>query len=405
MSRWQVYAGTFTRHFAQEVERLRASSNVWWAGKGAERTPAGAAGKRAPFSDGIRYPAGGELAEGLEVFEFDDITGKLSYRDAFTSDIVNPQYLAGHPRLPVLYASEFSRPGRLSVFAIGPDGSLDRRLTVGTGADLAIAVSVHPSGNVAYVAHYSDGTLTGLHLADDGSISGIEPVVRGHAPAGAQRFSRHHESHFTASGNGLLVTDIGLEELTVYRAGADGSLSGDDPLHIGFPAGSAPRHMACHPSGRYVYVVGEADSNLYVLEAEDGLPVRVTRSYPTKPADFGGDNKTSDIVLHPNGRVLYVGNRGSDCVTICAVDDVGRVEILGYEKTLGQGPSSLAVAPGGRHLLVGNTYSGNLAVFGIDESGRLHPDAVPVTARAPRCLLFARPLAANPPAAPVTAAP
>jgi 6-phosphogluconolactonase (cycloisomerase 2 family) len=315
MSRWQVYAGTFTRHFAQEVERLRASSNVWWAGKGA-----GAAGKRAPFADGMRYPAGGELAEGLEVFEFDDVTGKLFYRDAFTSDIVNPQYLARHPRLPVLYASEFSRPGRLSVFAIGPDGTLDRRFTAGTGA-------------------------------------------------------------------------------------ADGSLSGDDPVRIGFPAGSAPRHMACHPSGRYIYVVGEADSNLYVLEAEDGLPVRVVGTYSVKPTDFGGDNKTSDIALHPNGRVLYIGNRGSDCVTMCAVDDAGRVEILGYEKTLGQGPSALGVAPGGRHLLVGNTYSGNLAVFGIDEFGRLHPDAVPVTARAPRCLLFASAQAANPPAAPLTAAP
>jgi 6-phosphogluconolactonase len=391
MSRWQVYAGTFTKHFAQEVERLRASSNVWWANKGeqgARGEPAGPTPKRAPFEGG-RYPAGGELADGLEVFEFDDTTGTLSYGDAFTTDIVNPQYLALHPKLPVLYASEMSRPGRLSAFAIGPDCALDRQFTVGTGADLAIAVSVHPSGNVAYVAHYSDGTLAALRLGADGSVMSVEPVVRGQAPAGDQRFSRHHQSHFTVGGNGLLVTDIGLEELTVYRVRADGSLSAGAPVRIGFPAGSAPRHMACHPSGRYVYVVGEADSKLYVLEADDGLPVGIVRSYLTKPPDFSGGNKTSDILLHPNGRILYVGNRGSDCVTICAVDDAGGVEILGFHPSLGEGPSSLAVDPSGQHLLVGNAYSGNIAVFRIDESGRLHSDAVPITARAPRCLLFA----------------
>jgi 6-phosphogluconolactonase len=394
MSRWQVYAGTFTKHFAQEVERLRASSNVWWAAKGekgGEGGPASPGPRRPPFPDGIHYPAGGELADGLEVFDFDDATGTLSHRGGFATDIVNPQYLALHPKLPVLYASEFSRPGRLSAFAIGPDGALERTFTVGTGADLAIAVSLHPNGNIGYVAHYSDGTLSALHLGQDGSVESVEPVIRGRVPAGARRFSRHHESHFTVTGNGLLVTDIGLEELTVYRATADGSLAYDAPVRIGFPAGSAPRHMACHPSGRYVYVVGEADSRLYVLAAEDGLPVRMAGSYLTKPADFSGDNKTSDIALHPNGQVLYVGNRGSDCVTACAIDDAGGVEIVGFQPSLGQGPSSLAVDPSGRHLLVGNTYSGNLAVFRIDDSGRLHSDVAPITARAPRCLLFSGP--------------
>jgi 6-phosphogluconolactonase len=391
MSRWQVYAGTFTKHFEQEVERLRASSNVWWANKGEQDgkgAPAAPTPKRAPFVDG-RYPAGGELADGLEVFEFDDATGTLSYGGAFTTDIVNPQYLARHPKLPVLYASEMSRPGRLSAFAIGQDGVLSRLFTAGTGADLAIAVSVHPSGNVAYVAHYSDGTLAALHLGADGSVTSVEPAVRGQVPTGARRFSRHHESHFTVSGNGLLVTDIGLEELTVYRIRADGSLSADAPVRIGFPAGSAPRHMACHPSGRYVYVVGEADSKLYVLEADDGIPVRIAGSYLTKPPDFSGDNKTSDILLHPNGRLLYVGNRGSDCVTTCAVDEAGGVEILGFHASLGQGPSSLAVDPTGQFLLVGNAYSGNLAVFRIEEQGTMRSQSAPIRASAPRYLLFA----------------
>ncbi|WAX58452.1 lactonase family protein [Jatrophihabitans cynanchi] len=383
MTTWQVYAGTFTKHFVQEVERLRADSNVWWANKGADV----GAPRPSPFIDGKRYPAGGELADGLEVFEFDDQTGALAFQQAYTSDIANPQYVALHPKLPLLYASQMARPSRLSAFDI-TDGALDWRFAVDTGADLAIAVSVHPSGRLAYVAHYSDGTLTALHLDDDGRVTHAEPVVRGQVATGSKRFSRHHESHFTVSGNALLVTDIGLEELTVYRTAADGVFTDDPPAHIAFPERSAPRHMACHPSGRYVYVVGEADSRLYVVAADDGVPTHLLGSYLTRPESYAGDNKTSDIKLHPNGRFLYVGNRGSDCVTTCLLDDGGGVQIAGFHPALGKGPSALAVDPSGRFLLVGNTYSGNLAMLSIGVDGELDTAAAPISARAPRCLVF-----------------
>jgi 6-phosphogluconolactonase len=386
-----VYVGTFTKAFIQEVERLRTSSNVWWAKKGSS----GAEAPRAPFENG-RYPAGGELADGLEVFEFDDVTGELTYQGGFSEDIANPQYLALHPTLPILYASEMSRPGRISAFRL--DESLSgkfpgRAFTADTGADLAIAISVHPSGAVAYVPHYSDGTLTALQLERDGTVADIRQVVAGQLDIGATRLSRHHESHFTSSGNGLLVTDIGLEELTIYRTDADGTFCAGSPTHVPFPAGSAPRHMVCHPAGRFVYIVGEADSMLYVLEASDGIPTRIVASHLTKPPHYTGDNKTSDIVLHPNGRFLYVGNRGSDGLTVCSLDGDGGVEIVGFHSSLGKGPSSLGIDPTGRFLLVGNTYSGDLVVFRIDDNGALHPQHSPITARAPRCLVFGPPVA------------
>ena len=88
MAVWNVYVGTFTAEFQ------------WLTG-----------------------PA----SKGIDRFSFDDASGSLRYLETAIG-VVSPQYLALHRRLPVLYAAEFAVPGRLTTFAIGPQGSLRTRV-------------------------------------------------------------------------------------------------------------------------------------------------------------------------------------------------------------------------------------------------------------------------------------
>jgi 6-phosphogluconolactonase len=381
MTRWNVYAGTFTKEFAEEIQRLRTSGTDWWRGnaKGATDIP--------PVDTGAAYwQAGGKLAKGLEHFGFDDQTGALTHLETITGDVRNPQYLAAHPTLPVLYAAEYARPGRLLTFDVASDGALKHRSTTDSRGLLAVAVGIHPSGRVAYVAHWGDGTLSACRLGDDGSPTGVEAVVRA-----AQREpdrAHHHDVRVTPDGNGVLVTDVGADDLTVYAADERGQLRTPAIGRIAFPAGSGPRHIEFHQSGRYVYVVGEWDSTLYVLAAEDSLPTKIVNRYPTVPPGYDGKNKTSELCLHPDGRTLFVGNRDSDSIAVFTVDDSGHAEVLGHYDALGRGPASVKVDPAGRHLLVGNVYSGSLAVFAIDDERRLCAAGKPIEARAPRYLLF-----------------
>jgi 6-phosphogluconolactonase len=158
---------------------------------------------------------------------------------------------------------------------------------------------------------------------------------------------------------------------------------------IAFPALSGPRHVEFHPSGRWVFVVAERASSLYVLHADDGIPTAIAGTYSTVPVDYHGNNRPSEIQLHPNGRVLYVGNRGFDSITSFAVDDRGTVDTLGYQPGFGRSLSCVTVDPSGDHLIVGNVIPGNLMVFRLDDDGTPHPLGDPVETPAPRSLAFA----------------
>src|SRR5579885_621357 len=207
----------------------------------------------------------GPAGNGIDRFSFDDATGSLRYVET-TTGVVSPQYLAAHHRLAVVYAAEFAVPGRLTAFAIAADGSLQRWSTTPSLGDMAVAVSVHPGARHAYVANWGSGTLAAVTLEPDGTLARADPIAQPEFPVKSQRTAHPHQIRPTSSGNSVLVAYAGLDQLTAYSADAAGALSAMPVVRIGFPPESAPRHIEFHPSGKFVYVVGERDSRLYVLE-------------------------------------------------------------------------------------------------------------------------------------------
>jgi 6-phosphogluconolactonase len=374
---WDVYVGTLTKEFATEVRDLRTGGNDPWRGN---------AKKVALREDG--FPQGGRFAHGIEHFAFNDADASLQHLQTVGSDLVNPQYVTLHPTRPVLYAAEWSRPSRLSTFAIGDDGTLEPRAATPSLGELAVAAAVHPAGKVAYVAHWGDGALTAVSLGAGGVPVSARVVVEGD-PRGVSQRAHHHQVMVTPNGRGLLVTDVGGDELIAYALDPDGVVEPAPIARLTFPVNSGPRHLEFHPSGKFVYVLGEWDSLLHVVAAEDGIPTKILGSVPTTPPGYDGKNKTSEIHLHPDGGALYVGNRNSNCVTVFAVDgDGGGVEAVEHQPTLGHGPACLRVDPSGRHLLVGNVYSGSFVVFRIGDDRRLQLVGEPVEACAPRSFVF-----------------
>ncbi len=353
MALWNVYVGAFTAEFR------------WLTG-----------------------PAG----KGIDRFSFDDATGSLRYLET-TIGLLSPQYLAPHPRLAVLYAAEFAVPGRLTTFVIRSDGSLQRASTTPSLGDMAVAVSIHPRAGRAYVANWGSGSLAAFTLDPNGAVMRADPIAqlkRRDSLDESRRASHPHHIRPSPGGNSVLVAYAGLDELTAYRADATGALSDLPIVRIEFPPESAPRHIEFHPSGQFVYVVGERDSRLYVLDSEHGVPTRIRDSYATPPAGYSGRNNPSEIKLHMNGRTLYVGNRGSDCVTIFRLDPSGgSIEAADHQPSLGRGPRAISIDPTGQYLLVGNADSGDLVVFRIDDKGGLRSVGSPVRSPSPSSIAFA----------------
>jgi 6-phosphogluconolactonase len=157
-------------------------------------------------------------------------------------------------------------------------------------------------------------------------------------------------------------------------------------------SGAGPRHVAFHPGGRFVYVNNEIDSTVsaFAYDGERGA-LQIVQTVSTLPDDFAGPNSTAQIVAHPNGRFLYVSNRGHDSIATFAVDgETGRLRALGHEPTQGQTPRNFNLDPTGAYLLAANQNSNTVVSFRVDqETGRLQPTGRSLDVMAPVCVVFA----------------
>src|SRR5258708_24648518 len=158
--------------------------------------------------------------------------------------------------------------------------------------------------------------------------------------------------------------------------------------------GAGPRHLAFHPTGKYVFVLNELHSTVTAFRRDlekGGLKELQTLS--TLPKDFTGTNTSADIHVSPNGRFLYWSNRGHDSIAIFTIEPRhGALTSVGHEFTRGLTRRNFAIDPTGRFLFVANQKSDNIVVFRPDQkTGRLTSTGQVVQAPSPVCLKFTAP--------------
>jgi 6-phosphogluconolactonase len=189
---------------------------------------------------------------------------------------------------------------------------------------------------------------------------------------------------------------LGADRVFVYRYdAARGVLDANDPPWAAVEPGSGPRHLAFHPSGRFVYTINELSSTITVL-SWDGKAGRLApfQTVSTLPAGFQGENDTAEIVVSADGRFVYGSNRGHDSLAVFRVDAAtGRLSPAGDVSSGGKTPRSFAIDPTGRWLLAANKDSGTIVVFRLDPtSGLPSPVGAPVRVDKAVCVLPVPPL-------------
>lgn len=328
---------------------------------------------------------------GIHLFEVDRETGVLTPAGVHELG-TSPSCLALNAAGTRLYsANETDRvgddkQGSVSALAINrADGKLAPLNTVRSGGAGPTYVSVHPSGRFLLVANYFGGSVAVLPILADGRLGEavdvkqdagqIGPTRATHAPPGSFAFSGHDRTHAhmiqaDPSGRFVLHVDLGLDKIFVWKfAEETGLLTPNEPPGISLPPGDGPRHFHFHPRGRWFYSIQEEGSTV-VLFDYDGESGRLTarQTISTLPPRFAGSNFCSEILVSPDGKFVYAGNRLHDSIAIFSIGPQGDLTYVGEEWTRGNYPRSFNFDPTGRFLYCCNQRGDNVAVFRVDRS-------------------------------------
>ena len=312
-----------------------------------------------------------------------DAAGRINVLDVCA--LPDPSFVVLHPRLPLAYAVNETPgdPGGLSVIAIDGDRlvALER---VSSGGHLPCHLALLDGARALTVAHYGCGSVGVFALNDDGRLEG-DNYSRRHEGASAhpRRQASAHPHCVVVGARGVYVTDLG-QDCIVHYAGTPLVEVSRCRIH----PGAGARHLCLDEAGGIGWLSNELDNTVSRLRiAPDGSQHEVDW-VSTLPDGFTGRSAVSEIARHPNGRWLYVGNRGDDSLAWYTIGAAGALGFQGTVATRGRHPRHFALTPDGAALLVANRDSDNLVAFSIDPaSGRPIPFGTPFTGiAAPVCV-------------------
>ncbi len=319
---------------------------------------------------------------------FDPVEGTIVLEGSTPAE--DPSFLAFSPDGRCLYAvHELVDPDAATVssFAVDPSsGELAFLSRCPAGGSAPCHCAVDATGRWLTAACFGDGAVSVFALGPEGAIRGPHQVI--HLP-GAETHA--HSLTFDPANRFAWVADLGTDRLLAYRFdAASGLLTTADPAFIPMPPGSGPRHLALHPSGRLVFVAGERSSTVTVLRLEPGTgALAASGTWTTLPPEGRDGNAVADVHVSPDGRRLYVSNRGHDSIAVFEVAaGTGALEPRGHVPCGGRTPRGFCLDPDGRWLLAASQASDSIAVFRVDAQtgalearGRVLPVPSPVFLR------------------------
>ncbi|WP_379128077.1 lactonase family protein [Paenibacillus sp. sgz500958] len=332
-----------------------------------------------------------EGEESIFLCTLDLASGEMRVLDG-TKGIANPSYLAVNSAKSIIYAVSETDEGKIYAFAIDPrTRTLSNLGSQPTGGGAPCYVSISPQENFVFVSNYSGGNINVFPVNTDGSLMPMSSQVL-HTGSGVredrQEAAHPHSIFPDGSGERVLVCDLGLDQVLFYQL-EEGKLTAHREINL--PPGSGPRHLAFHPSGKWVYAVNELNNTVTVFTYDEVFGnLNVLQHVSTLPEHYGAgsDDNAADIHISSCGRYLYASNRGHDSIVLFAIDDSsGVLTAIDWQTSGGRTPRNFAIRE--QFLLVANQNSGSITSYMIDsDNGRLIPTGNDLALPTPVCIKF-----------------
>jgi len=327
---------------------------------------------------------------GFSLAHFNSDTGKLT-TPVFLQEAAAPAYFTFTQDGKHLYTCNSYPASDVSAYAVdtatGKLTFLNKKPSMGGDPSY---VSLDATGRYVMVANYLGGSIIVYAVSADGSLGERTAFVQhtGDSATPDNQTKPHaHSIRSDATNRFVLVADLGLDKVFVYRLNAaTGALTPNDPPSASVAPGQGPRHFAFDPKEKFLYEINQMGTTIqrFGWNAEDGV-LTPFESISTLPVDFKGTSDSAELLMHPSGKFMFATNRGHNSVAVFSVQaDTGKLALLQHISTQGKTPRNCEIDPTGKWLLVTNQDSNNAVIYRIDQkTGRLTQNGDPVQVPAP----------------------
>jgi 6-phosphogluconolactonase len=292
--------------------------------------------------------------------------------------------LALSPDRRFLYAALRSEPFTVVGFAIDPaNGKLTHLHSAPLDTSMAY-IRVDRTGRWLLAASYPAGKVTVNPIDEDGKVG---------APA-SQTLTDRPKAHciaLDAANEHAYCAVLGQDLILQMKFdAASGKLRPNTPGEIATKSGAGPRHLAFHPSGRFLYLITETTATLgaYAIDKKTGTLkelqfIDMLAAKPKEPPE------AADLHVTPDGRFLYGSERRSNVLVGFRIDpDKGTLALAGRTPTETT-PRGFGIEKRGKFLLSVGLDSHNMTLYTIRPNGSLEPVKQHAMGKNPNWIEFA----------------
>ncbi|MFE0238116.1 lactonase family protein [Streptomyces sp. NPDC058991] len=331
---------------------------------------------------------------GIVTAAVDPATGALT-ETAATDAVADPSYLAvgkGESG-PVLYAVSETEEGAVAAFDVrggGPPRPLGAPVPVNGSAPTHL--SLVPG--LLLTANYGSGSVSSLPLGPGGLPGPAVGVLRhqGRGPHPERQREPHaHQVLPDPTGRWVLTVDLGTDSVRVCALDPAGGAAPVLHSETALPPGTGPRHLAFHPAGEHVYVLGELRPALTVCrwDARRGTLEPLGEAC-VLPDGYDPPSHASALAVSRGGRFLWAANRGHDSIAVLRLGAGGdEPEHVTTVHCGGHWPRDLVLGPTGTRLYAANERSGDVTWFDIDAGTGVPHRTGSLAVPAASCVVFA----------------
>jgi 6-phosphogluconolactonase len=313
-------------------------------------------------------------SKGIYVYKFNSTNGAVTPVGMIATS--NPSYVAISPDKKHVYAvhenARNGNGGEVAAFSFNnATGNLSFINQEQTAGDHPCYVTVDQTGKWVLAGNYTSGSLSVLPVKEDGSLGAAVTIIR-HEGRGINQQRQEgphvHETVLSADNRWLFVPDLGTDKVMIYAFNdSSGSLTAGPQPFAKSKDGSGPRHVTFAPNNQYAYLVQELSGKVVAFKYHDGHLKRI-QEISALPRGFKGAIGSAELQASPDGRFLYVSNRGgSNNIAIFHINPRnGKLSVAGYQSTMGEVPRYFNFDPTANFLLAANQESNNIVIFKRD---------------------------------------